>query len=260
MKKIFFNYYFLISINYLCGTNLSSLNSNLISLKNKVNIKVSDEYQIGNTKIILVKEDILKYSVDAIVNAANAGCLGGGGIDGVITKAGGELLANARKNLPEIKSGVRCPEFDARITISGDIKNRPCKAKYVLHAVGPQCSGVNMSEEEKLDLSNTYINTLKRADAFNRNPNDQNYQDFKLVKINDKIESISFPTISTGIFGCKTSQSAEPIVKSIIGFLVQNKTFSVKKIVFVFYDPSSPQKAAIDLGYYKTAFEKLLKK
>jgi hypothetical protein len=66
-------------------------------------------------------------SLDAIVNAANTGCLGGGGVDGAISSAGGEDLYQARRALPELNSrGLRCKTGDAKITIGGDLNARFC--------------------------------------------------------------------------------------------------------------------------------------
>ncbi len=86
---------------------------------------------------------VVGFLGDAIVNAANEGCLGGGGVDGAITKAGGKPLAAARLALPIIgyrgrrsASAVRCLAGDAVATVGGHLS-----AKWCIHAVGPIFDG-----------------------------------------------------------------------------------------------------------------------
>ena len=82
------------------------------------------------------KGSVVRYTGCAIVNAANEGCLSGGGVDGAITNAGGPPLADARRSLPIVdgKGGglVRCPTGDAKTTIAGELG-----CEWVIHAVGP---------------------------------------------------------------------------------------------------------------------------
>lgn len=89
--------------------------------------------------IILTAGSILDFDGDAIVNAANTRCLGGGGIDGAINARGGEALVKAREELPLLDEfGTRCEVGDAKVTIAGDLK-----CKYVIHAVGPDFGRVS---------------------------------------------------------------------------------------------------------------------
>ena len=67
-------------------------------------------------RIRLTRDDITKLDVDAIVNAANTTLLGGGGVDGAIHRAAGPRLVDACRAVPEVRSGVRCPVGEARIT------------------------------------------------------------------------------------------------------------------------------------------------
>lgn len=85
--------------------------------------------------IILTEGSILDFDGDAIVNAANTRCLGGGGIDGAINARGGKALQEARLELPLLDEqlGTRCEVGDAKVTIAGG----DLKCKYVIHAVGP---------------------------------------------------------------------------------------------------------------------------
>src|SRR5580698_4143036 len=80
----------------------------------------------------LVTADITRLALDAIVNAANPGLLGGGGVDGAIHRAAGPALLAACRALPEVTPGVRCPTGEARITLGFSLP-----ARYVIHTVGP---------------------------------------------------------------------------------------------------------------------------
>ena len=76
--------------------------------------------------------DITTANVDAIVNAANERLLGGGGVDGAIHRAAGPQLLAACRQIPEVRSGVRCPTGDARMTPGFALS-----ARFVIHTVGP---------------------------------------------------------------------------------------------------------------------------
>jgi len=125
-------------------------------------------------RIQLIKADITTLQVDAIVNAANQTLLGGGGVDGAIHRAAGPQLLNECKNLPEIRSNVRCPTGEAKITKAYNLP-----ATYVIHTVGPVWHGGTHNEESL--LKNCYINSLKLATENN-------------------IKTIAFPSISTGVY------------------------------------------------------------
>ena len=116
----------------------------------------------------------------AIVNAANEGCLGGGGVDGAISSAGGPNLLADRQALPELRTGVRCPTGSAVITgpNSYDKLNTP----YVIHAVGPDFRkfGHSLGEGERL-LSSAYASSLNCAKSA-------------------KLEAVGFSLLSAGIF------------------------------------------------------------
>lgn len=113
------------------------------------------------TKVVVAKGSVVDFSGDCCVNAANTGCLFGGGVDGAICRAGGDDLDKARRALPVLRRGVRCETGDAKITIGGDLN-----AKYCVHAVGPQyyLERRGFSDEE-LDtiLYSAYVESLKRA-------------------------------------------------------------------------------------------------
>ncbi len=123
--------------------------------------------------IKITQGDITRASVDAIVNAANARMLGGGGVDGAIHRAAGPKLLEACKKVKS-ENGIRCPTGEARITDAGNLK-----AKYVIHTVGPR---YYMDEDPANLLFSAYKNSLDLA-------------------LSHGCKSIAFPAISCGVFG-----------------------------------------------------------
>ena len=157
-------------------------------------------------KIEILKGDITKMKVDAIVNAANSSLMGGGGVDGAIHRAGGsEILEECRKIIA--RQGT-CNTGEAVITTAGELP-----AKYVIHTVGPVWNGGTNNEAEK--LANCYKNSL-------------------LLAIENKIESIAFPNISTGIYGYPKNEAAYIAIQAVREFTTQIK--SVTTIYFVCFD------------------------
>jgi O-acetyl-ADP-ribose deacetylase (regulator of RNase III) len=148
------------------------------------------EAKINETLIILACGDITEESTDTIVNAANEGLAGGAGVDGAIHHAGGpEIMAQCRKI-------GGCPTGQAVITTGGNLK-----AKYVIHTVGPIYRG-GTSDEAKL-LQSAYRESLNLA-------------------LQNNLQSISFPAISTGVYGYPIDEAAHGALKICIDFAREN--------------------------------------
>src|SRR4030066_2528840 len=109
--------------------------------------------KINNSILELVEGDITKEETEAIVNAANSGLRGGGGVDGAIHRAGGPKI------MEECRKMGGCPTGEARITTGGNLT-----AKYVIHTVGPVYSGGKQREAEL--LANAYKNSLSLASQY----------------------------------------------------------------------------------------------
>jgi O-acetyl-ADP-ribose deacetylase len=172
-------------------------------LKNKDTM----EKIVGKTKLALIQGDITQQQTDAIVNAANSSLLGGGGVDGAIHQAGGPAILEECKKIV-VKIG-RLPAGQAVMTPGGKLR-----AKYVIHTVGPVWQGGN-KDESKI-LASAYQESLKLA-------------------VNKELQSISFPSISTGVYGYPVEQAAQVALGTIKEFLLQNT--KLKEVVFVLFDP-----------------------
>jgi O-acetyl-ADP-ribose deacetylase len=164
-----------------------------------------------NIEIKIIKGDITKQYVDAIVNAANASLMGGGGVDGAIHRAGGPVILEECKAI--IAKQGSCKTGEAVITTGGNLP-----AKFVIHAVGPVWNGGSNHEEEL--LTNAYVNSLKLALQYN-------------------LISIAFPNISTGIYGFPKDKAAVIALDAIKSFIQIEKT--IRQILFVCYDQENFQ-------------------
>ena len=155
------------------------------------------ERKVGDKKIKLVQGDITEMAVDAIVNAANAQLILGGGVAGAIRKKGGPIIQEECNRIGGTHVG------GAVVTSGGNLK-----ARYVIHAVGPR-----MGEgDEDTKLQQATLNSLKRATELN-------------------LGTIAFPAISTGIFGFPKDRCARIMLSTAKSFLEQEKT-SLQEVIF----------------------------
>jgi len=165
------------------------------------------EVTINETKVSIVRGDITDQATEAIVNAANPGLMGGGGVDGAIHRAGGPaILEECRKSVAQ---KGRLPTGKAVITGGGNLK-----AGYVIHAVGPVWHGGSRNEPEL--LKSAYCECLQLASG-------------------NKLGSISFPSISSGAYGYPLDEAAKIAVSTVVSFLEEQST-SLKEVVFVLFD------------------------
>jgi O-acetyl-ADP-ribose deacetylase (regulator of RNase III) len=159
----------------------------------------------------VIRGDITRLPVEAVVNAANSSLMGGGGVDGAIHRAAGPGLreeclriAEARRGLP----GGPCPTGDAVITGAGLL---PCKK--VIHTVGPVWQGGGRGEAEL--LASCYRKSLALAEEA-------------------ALRSVAFPNISTGVYGYPKREAAQIAVETVRG--CAEDCPSVTRVVFVCFD------------------------
>lgn len=166
------------------------------------------EALIGKTLLKMVKGDITVQDTEAIVNAANSGLLGGGGVDGAIHRAGGPRILEECKEI-RTRRGM-LPAGQAVITGGGRLK-----ARYVIHTVGPVWSGGHRGEDDL--LRGAYLNSLSLAKERG-------------------IRSISFPSISTGAYRFPIDRAARIALRTVYNF-VENSEF--EEIRFVLFSDSA---------------------
>jgi O-acetyl-ADP-ribose deacetylase (regulator of RNase III) len=178
----------------------------------------TDEITVEKAKLGLIQGDITRQETDAIVNAANSGLMGGGGVDGAIHRAGGPaILDECRQIVARIG---RLPTGKAVITTGGNLK-----AGYVIHTVGPVWHGGNRGEAGL--LASAYSESLKLA-------------------AERKLESVAFPSISTGVYSYPVAEAAKIALETVIAFLRHEST-SLRRVIFVLYDINTYQTYAAKL-------------
>jgi len=170
-----------------------------------------------STEIEIIRGDITKLLVDAIVNAANRSLMGGGGVDGAIHRAAGPML------LEECRTLKGCRTGEAKITRGYNLQ-----AKYIIHTVGPVWTG-GSNNEEKL-LKNCYKNSLNLTTDYH-------------------LKTIAFPNISTGIYGFPKDLAANIALSEIFSFVKNGK--EVEKICFVCFDDEN-YRLYVDLNNTKS--------
>jgi len=152
-----------------------------------------------DSRIEIIRGDITRLEVDAIVNAANTTLLGGGGVDGAIHRAAGrELLA-------ECRTLGGCQPGQAKITRGYDLP-----ARFVIHTVGPVWRGGK--QDEARTLASCYSNSLRLA-------------------VQNEIKTIAFPAISCGAYGYPIEQATHIALKTTREFLAASD--EIEKVIFV---------------------------
>jgi O-acetyl-ADP-ribose deacetylase len=137
-------------------------------------------------QIVLVRGDITEQDVDAVVNAANSGLMGGGGVDGAILRAGGQRQLDARRELRDRIGSL--PTGKAAATDAGDLP-----ARWVVHVVGPVWRA---NEDRSHLLASCYREALRVADEL-------------------PARTIAFPAVSAGIYGWPMASAADIAVETV---------------------------------------------
>jgi O-acetyl-ADP-ribose deacetylase len=159
---------------------------------------------INGVTLALLRGNIVEVQAGAIVNAANSGLRGGGGVDGAIHRAGGPTI------MEECRKIGGCPTGSAVATTAGKLP-----AQYVYHAVGPIYSG--RSEDAQL-LANAYQSCLNLAEQH-------------------QVKSIAFPSLSTGVYGYPLEEAAPIALRTVIDHIRQPT--SLQQVVFVLFGQDS---------------------
>lgn len=157
-------------------------------------------------KIVLQQGDITRVAVDAMVNAANSALAGGGGVDGAIHRAGGPAIMQELDGMRGRTGG--CPTGSAVATGAGRLP-----AKYVFHAVGPVYRDGSHGEPDL--LASCYRQCLQMAEE-------------------RAVGTISFPAISTGVYGYPQGEAAEIAVREVKAHL-ERQDITLREVVFVLY-------------------------
>lgn len=157
-------------------------------------------------RVRVLTGDITRQDVDAIVNAANSSLLGGGGVDGAIHRIGGPQILEQCREIRRTQFPDGLPTGEAVLTGGGLLA-----ARYVIHTVGP-IYGREAGREEEL-LASCYRNSLALA-------------------VEHGLESMAFPSISTGAFGYPKAEAASASSTAIATFLKSNDSINEVRLVF----------------------------
>lgn len=174
------------------------------------------QYILGETKITILKEDITRQDTEALVNAANSGLMGGGGVDGAIHRAGGPEILEECKAI--VARQGPCPTGKAVITGGGRLK-----ARYVIHAVGPIWRGGEAGEDEL--LRQAYLSTLDLA-------------------AEQGIKSLSFPAISTGAYRFPKDRAARIALSTVAEYVKARPFEEIRFVLFTDEDLEAYEEAA----------------
>lgn len=158
-------------------------------------------------KLTLLRGDITKVKVDAIVNAANSSLLGGGGVDGAIHRAGGAAILEECKKIRAKQGSL--PTGKAVITTGGNLP-----ATYVIHTVGPIWNGREVALQDQ-QLADCYTNSLQLA-------------------VSHHLKTIAFSNISTGVYQFPKERAAAIAIQAVRDFLATDET--IEEVQFVCFD------------------------
>ena len=167
-----------------------------------------------NGRVIVTVGDITQEDVDAIVNAANSTLLGGGGVDGAIHRAGGATILEECREIRRAQFPNGLPTGKAVITGGGNLK-----ARFVIHTVGP-IYGRNPDNQTEL-LADCYRNSLRLA-------------------VENGLQTIAFPSISTGAYSYPRHEAAQIASQAIKEFLDGDE--QIKQVRLVFFSQTDAQK------------------
>jgi O-acetyl-ADP-ribose deacetylase len=160
-------------------------------------------------RIILVQGDITEQEVDAVVNAANSGLMGGGGVDGAIHRRGGPAILEGCKRIRAERYPDGLPTGEAVATTAGDLP-----ARWVIHTVGPVYS---KRQDRSGLLASCHSRSLEVADEL-------------------RARSVAFPAISTGVYGYPVEEAAPIAVEA-----TRSSVTAVEEVRFVLFDEATLQ-------------------
>lgn len=165
------------------------------------------ETTVNGIKFSLQLGDITQQATDAIVNAANSSLMGGGGVDGAIHLAGGPAILEECKRI--VARQGRLPTGKAVITTGGNLK-----ARYVIHTVGPIWYGGRQNEAELLSSA---------------------YRESMALAATHRLNSVAFPSISTGAYRYPAGQAAEIAIITVNSFL-ERTPGTLEEVIFVLFN------------------------
>ncbi|MDI6709587.1 MAG: O-acetyl-ADP-ribose deacetylase [Bacillota bacterium] len=162
------------------------------------------EVLLGPTRLVALRGDITRQEVDAIVNAANPGLMGGGGVDGAIHRAGGPAILEECRRIVAERGPL--PTGRAVITTGGFLP-----ARHVIHTVGPVWRGGAAGEDE----------LLRRA-----------YENCLALALDHGLGTIAFPAISTGAYGFPKRRASRIALAAVSAFLRKKPFQEVRFVLF----------------------------
>jgi len=181
------------------------------------------EVEWNGAKLSVMRGDITEQPTDVIVNAANGGLMGGGGVDGAIHRRGGPAILEACREIRRTEYPDGLPAGGAVLTTAGELP-----ARWVVHAVGPVWRGGDAGEAEA--LASAYRESMRRSSEV-------------------AARSIAFPSISTGAYGYPVARAAEIAVGAVAAWLREHRS-GPREVCWVAFSAS-------DFEVYARALEAL---